>query len=33
MPITTFLDRFCENFQGMYKMVKMEFHFFVLFLK
>jgi hypothetical protein len=33
MPVTISLDRFCSNFQGMFKMVKKEFHFFVLFLK
>jgi hypothetical protein len=27
MPITTSFDRFCENWQRMYKMVKIEFHF------
>jgi hypothetical protein len=32
-PSAIFLDKFCWNFQGTLIMVKMEFHFFVLFLK
>jgi hypothetical protein len=32
-PETTFLDKFCLNLQRMYIMVKIEFNFFVFFLK
>jgi hypothetical protein len=32
-PKTTYLDKFCSNLQRMYIMVKIEFNFFVFFLK